>query len=333
MGFGRIGKNLFRLLYKRDDIRIGAISDIADPQGLLYLLRFDSLLGRFPDEVTVGDGALYAYGRQIAMLSNQERGVIPPWKDLGVETVLEATARTRTRAELEKHLEAGARRVIVCSPPVDPLDLTVVRGINDDSLQASHRIVSCASSTVHCLAPVAKILLDAFGIERALFTTMHAYTNEHRLADVPTEDKRRGRAAAENIIPQESRSSGMLEQLIPELKGRVAGSAMNVPVPNGSVVDLTCWHDRKVTVQAINEVVRTAAASRWRGVVAFEDEPIVSSDVVRSEASSTFDSLATMTLGERVSKTLSWYDPGWGYANRVVDLVERFIQLDRGVAR
>lgn len=328
MGFGRIGRNLFRLLYKRDDMRIGAISDVSDAPGLEYLLKFDTLLGRFPDEVTIRDGSLYVYGKQITMRSNEERGAVPPWGELGVETVLEATARKQTRAQLERHLQAGAKRVILCSPPAEPLDLMVVRGINDHLLTASHRLVSNASSTVHCIAPVLRILLDAFGIERALFTTIHAYTNEHRLADVPSEDKRRGRAAAENIIPQESRSPAMLLELIPELKDRLLGSAMNVPVRNGSVVDLVCWHERKVTPEAVNEVVRTAAASRWKGIVGFTDEPIVSSDVVRSDASSTFDSLATMVLGDKVSKTLSWYDAGWGYANRVVDLVERFGALE-----
>ncbi|MEO7921189.1 MAG: type I glyceraldehyde-3-phosphate dehydrogenase [Thermoanaerobaculia bacterium] len=333
MGFGRIGRNVFRLLYKRSDMQIGAISDIADGPGLEYLLRFDTLLGRFPDEVSIKDGSLYVYGKQITMLCNQERGAIPPWGDLGVDTVLEATARKLSRAELEKHLAAGAKRVILCSPPSEPLDLTVVLGVNDDKLQASHRIVSNASSTVHCIAPILRILIDAFGVERALFTTMHAYTNQHRLADVPTEDKRRGRAAAENIIPQESRSPAMLLELLPELQGKLLGSAMNVPVRNGSVVDLVCWHERKITVDAINEVVRTAAASRWKGIVAYQDEPIVSSDVVQSNESCTFDSLATMKMGDRMSKTLSWYDAGWGYANRVVDLVERFVELDRGVAK
>lgn len=333
MGFGRIGRNVFRLLYKRDDIKIGAISDVSDGPGLQYLLRFDTLLGRFPDEVSIKEGSLYVYGKQIVMLSKQEKGVIPPWGDLGVDIVLDATARTQTRKELEKHLEAGAKRVILCSPPADALDLTVVRGINDGELKAEHRIISNASSTVHCVAPIAKILLQAFGIEKALFTTMHAITNQHRLADVPTEDKRRGRAAAENIIPQDSRSPGMIIDLIPELKGRLVGSAMNVPVRNGSVVDLVCWHERKVSIEAVNEVVRTAAASRWNGVVAYQDEPIVSSDVAQSDESCTFDSLATMTLGDRVSKTLSWYDAGWGYANRVVELVERFFELDREVAK
>jgi glyceraldehyde 3-phosphate dehydrogenase len=329
LGFGRIGRNLFRLLYDREDIRIGAISDWNDPEPLEYLLRFDSQLGRFPGVVSIRDGYLYAAGRQIRMITGKEQGQVP-WADLGVQTVLEATSHGRTRAELQAHLDAGARRVIACSPPREAPDVTAVMGVNDEKLESRHRIVSNASSTVHCLAPLAKILNDAFGIERALFTTVHAYTGQHRLADVPAEDMRLGRAAAENIIPQESRSPAMVMETVPELAGRVTGSAVAVPVRNGSAVDLVCWHSRDVTRAAINEVVRTAASTdRWKRVLRFETEPIVSSDVARSAWSSTFDSLATMTLGSRVSKTISWYDSGFGYAHRAVDLLERFAELDR----
>jgi glyceraldehyde 3-phosphate dehydrogenase len=329
LGFGRIGRNLFRLLYDREDIRIGAISDWNDPEPLEYLLRFDSQLGRFPGVVSIRDGYLYAAGRQIRTITGKEQGPVP-WGDLGVHTVLEATSRGRTRAELQAHLDAGARRVIACSPPREAPDVTAVIGVNDEKLESRHRIVSNASSTVHCLAPLAKILNDAFGIERALFTTVHAYTGQHRLADVPAEDMRLGRAAAENIIPQESRSPAMVMETVPELAGRVTGSAVAVPVRNGSAVDLVCWHSRDVTRTAINEVVRTAASTdRWKRVLRFEAEPIVSSDVARSAWSSTFDSLATMTLGARVSKTISWYDSGFGYAHRAVDLLERFAALDR----
>ena len=332
MGFGRIGRNVFRILYKRNDLRVVAVSDLGDVASVEYLLRFDTLFGRFPDELSARDGHLYVAGRQIALLAGQEKGVIPPWGDLGVDVVIEATARKLTRADLEKHLQAGAKRVILCEPPVDPLDLTVVNGINDQLVRREHRILSTASSTVHCVAPLAKILLDAFGIQKLLFTTIHSYTSQHRLADVPAEDMRRGRSAAENIIPQESRSSGMVQELIPELAGRVVASALNVPVPNGSAVDLVCWHEKKVSVTAINEVVRTAIASRWKGIMAYETAPIVSSDIAHSSFSSTFDSLATMVLGENVSKTLSWYDAGWGYAHRTVELLERLHALDAEVS-
>ncbi|MGH9317639.1 MAG: type I glyceraldehyde-3-phosphate dehydrogenase, partial [Thermoanaerobaculia bacterium] len=248
---------------------------------------------------------------------------------LGVHTVIEATARSRTRAELERHLAAGAKRVISLAPPRDSFDIMVVRGVNDQTLESRHRIVSNASSTVHSVTPVVKILHEAFGIRRAIFTTVHSYTSQHHLADVPAQEKRLGRAAAENIIPQESRSPRMVVELLPELAGKITGYAMSVPVRNGSVVDLVCWYEKKVTAAAINEVIRTAAATdRWKKIVKFEVDPIVSSDVAQSSYSSTFDSLATMVLGERVSKTLSWYDAGYGYAYRAVELLQRFAELD-----
>lgn len=329
-GLGRIGRNLFRLLYARDDITIGAVSEIADPAGLEYLLRFDTVLGRFPDEVSIKEGNIYVAGRQIPLVSDAA-GAQTPWGELGVHTVLEATSRPRTRAELARHLEAGARRVISLAPPdpSDPPDVVAVMGVNDDRLSAAHRIVSNASSTVHCVAPILGMLHDAFGIERALFTTVHSYTSQHRLADVPAEDKRRGRAAAENIIPQTSRSPAMLDALLPALAGRITGAAMNVPVRNGSLVDLVCWHEKKVTTTAINEVIRTAAATkRWNRYVRWEHEPIVSSDVAQSPYSSVFDSLAAMTMSDRVSKTVSWFDSGYGYAHRALDLLRRFEELD-----
>jgi len=333
MGFGRIGRNLFRILYNHPDIEVRAISEVAEPEGMEYLLKFDTILGRFPDEVSIRDGHLYVIGKQIPVVAGEAPGDVP-WGDLGVDVVIEATSRFRSRAELAKHLEAGAKRVVLCSPPADSPDLTVVMGVNDAQLRPEHRIVSNGSVTAHCAAPVLKILHEAFGVERAFLTTVHAYTNQQRLADVPSEDKRRGRAAAENIIPQETNADEVLMELLPELRGRVSALAMNVPVRNGSVVDLVCWHERPVSVTAINEVVRTAAASeRWREYVEFEDEPIVSSDILRTHYSSVFDSLSTMVIGDRLSKTLSWYDNGWGYSHRVVDLIQRFAEMEREVSR
>ena len=331
MGLGRIGRNVFRILYKSQDLRIQAISDVADPAALAYLLRFDTILGRFPDELSLRDGHIYTAGRQVKMFQ-EEKGAetTPPWADLGVDVVIEATSKFRTRAQVERHLAAGARRVILCSPPADPPDLTVVFGVNEDELRPGHRIVSNASSTANAAAPLLKILGEAFGVERAFLTTVHAFSNQQRLADVPADDPRRGRAAGENIIPQETNSAEVIMGLLPELKGKITGHSMNVPVPNGSVVDLVCWHERPVTVEAINEVVRTAAgSSRWRGVLDYEDDPIVSSDILLSAYSGTFDSLATMVLGKNVSKTLTWFDNGWGYAHRVVDLIRCFEKLDR----
>src|SRR5450432_1068778 len=217
-GLGRIGRNLFRVLYAREDVHIGAVSEIADPAGLEYLLRFDTVLGRFPDEVSIREGNIYSRGRQIPLVSDAG-GAQTAWGELGVHTVLEATSRPRPRAELAKHLDAGAHRVISLAPPEpsDPPDIVAVMGVNDERLSSEHRVVSNASSTVHCAAPILTMLDDAFGIERALFTTVHSYTSQHRLADVPSEDKRRGRAAAENIIPQASRSPALLDDLLPNL--------------------------------------------------------------------------------------------------------------------
>lgn len=331
MGLGRIGRSLFRILYRRDDVRIVAISDTADPAALEYLLRFDTILGRFPDEVAVSEGNLYAWGRQVRLLAGEKPGDVP-WGDLGVEVVVECTGRARSRLELERHLEMGAHRVLLCSPAADPPDLTVVVGINDHDLRPEHRIVSNSSCTALAAAPVLSLLDEAFGIERVFLSSVHAYTNQQRLADVPAEDLRTGRAAAENIIPQATNAPQILEVLLPALAGRIRGMAMNVPVPNGSVVDMVCWHRRPVSKIAINQVMRTGATGRFPGVLAYEDAPLVSSDIIRSSYSGTFDGEATMVLGDRVSKTLCWFDNGWGYAHRAVELIQRFGQLDRGAA-
>jgi glyceraldehyde 3-phosphate dehydrogenase len=330
MGLGRIGRNIFRILYKNDDLRIQAVSDVADPAALAYLLRFDTILGRFPDELKLEEGHLHAAGRKVKMLT-EEKGSqsVPPWGDLGVEVVIEATAKYRTRAEVERHFAAGAKRVILCSPPAEAPDATIIFGVNEDELKAEHRIVSASSSTAIAAGPMLKILDNAFGVKRAFLTTVHAFTNQQRLADVPADDPRRGRAAGENIIPQETHAADQLMELMPRFAGKVTGYSINVPVANGSVVDLVCWHDRPVTVETVNEAARAAAGSDGlREVLGYETEPIVSSDILRSEYSGTYDSLATMVLGNDVSKTLTWFDNGWGYAHRVVDLLRRFEQLD-----
>lgn len=327
MGFGRIGRDLFRLLYDHPEIRVAAVNDIADHKGLEYLLRFDTIQGRFPAEVSVHGNHLYVDGQQIPLLAERREEDVP-WGALGVDVVVEATGQAVDRAQVERHLENGARRVILCVPPDEPPDITVVIGVNDHLLRPEHRVVSNASCTAHAIAPVLKILHGAFGIERAFLSTVHAYTNQQRLADVPSVDKRRGRAAAENIIPQETNAAEVVAGLVPELAGKILGMAMNVPVPNGSVVDLVCWHDKPVTTTAVNEVVRTAAAASYSHVLDYEDDPIVSSDILRSPYSGTFDALGTMVLGDRVSKTLTWFDNSWGYSNRVVDLIQKLAQLD-----
>lgn len=331
MGFGRIGRDLFRLLYNAKDLRIGVINDTADPEALEYLLKFDTIKGRFPAELSVQEGHLYIDGRQIPVLASPLDADVP-WGELGVDLVIEATGKPATRARMERHLHNGAKKVLLCVPLDQAPDATIVMGVNDENLRPEHRIIANSSCTAHCAGPIVKILHQAFGIERAFLSTVHAYTSQQRLADVPEADKRRGRAAAENIIPQATAAAERVAELVPELRGKIHGLAMNVPVANGSLVDLVCWHQKPVTVTAINEVVRTAAAGSYRGIVDYEVEPIVSSDVLHSPYSATFDSLATMVLGDKLSKTIAWYDNTWGYANRLVELIRKVASFENGVA-
>jgi len=328
MGFGRIGRSVFRLLYRREDLKVEAISDIADHKALEYLLRFDTVLGRFPDEVSVRDGSLFCRGRRVTMVSGREPRDVP-WGDLGVDLVVDASARYRSREELQGHLDRGARRVILCVPPRDEPDITVVMGVNEGDLRPEHRLISNASSTAQCAAPILRYLHETFRLRRVLFTTVHGYTNQDRLADVPHDDLRRGRAAAENIIPTATNAPTLLGKLIPDLEGRIEGIALNVPVPDGSLVDMVAWTERKVDPVSVNEIIRTAAAGPLKGIVRYEEEPIVSSDV-RGPESAVFDSLSTMTLGDDLLKVVAWFDNGWGYSNRVVDLIERIVALEEG---
>lgn len=327
MGFGRIGRNIFRISRKMPGIDIAVINDIADPKGLEYLLRFDTVHGRFQEPFTVSDGFMYIGGRQIRMLQLKEPGEVP-WAQYGVQIVIEATGRYRTRQWLLKHLESGAQKVILTVPPrsQEEVDLTMVTGVNDDMLKPEHRIVSNGSCTSNAVAPIIKILNDGFGIRHAYMTTVHAYTNDQRLADVPHDEMRRSRAAAENIIPASTWSPLAVEQILPEMKGKMAGIAMNVPVPDGSVVDLVTVTERNVTVDGVNNLVWSAAQSRYKNIVEYSDQPIVSSDVIGNSHSAIFDSLATMIAGENMAKTLTWYDNGWGYAARVVELIEEMAQ-------
>jgi glyceraldehyde 3-phosphate dehydrogenase len=322
-GFGRTGRNAFRLLAGRPDLELAAICDTAPAEPLVYLLKFDTLQGRFAEPVELGGGRLRFRGREIPFWGSSPRGEVPDWRGSGVDVVLECTMRHLQREDYAKHLEAGAERVVVCAPSTGKLDLLLVPGIGEERLNRQHRVVGLASPTVACAAPVLAILLEAFGIERAFFNAVHAYTTAHRLADVPLEDKRRGRSAAENIIPQESRSEAVLGEILPPLRGKLVGSAVNVPVANGSAVDLTCWHERAVTAESVRDAVQRAARGAWRTVVAFEEEPIVSSDVTVSDFPCTFDSQAAMAVGSRISKTLSWFDSGWALARRAVDAAAR----------
>ena len=323
-GFGRIGRAVFRIIATRpdSDLEVVAINDLADDDVLAYLLEYDSVMGPFEQKVEVADGVMTVGRHRIQMLRERNPEDLP-WSDLGVDVVIESTGVFRDRASLEKHLAAGARRVVLTVPSKDPIDETVVLGVNDDALDSSDVIVSNASCTTNCLAPVAKVLNDRFGIRRGVMTTVHAYTNDQRLADVPHKDLRRSRAATENIIPTTTGAAKAVGEVLPELAGKLDGMAMRVPVPDGSTVDLVVELDREVTVDEINAAMREAAEGEMSGILQYSDDPIVSTDIIGNPHSSIFDSAGTQVLGGNLVKVLSWYDNEWGYSNRVVDLVER----------
>jgi glyceraldehyde 3-phosphate dehydrogenase (phosphorylating) len=325
-GFGRIGRSVMRILAGRDDIEVVAINDLFRPEALAYLLEFDTVMGRFEKEVRAEGDRLMVGGRAIPLLRSKEVRALP-WKELEIDVVVEATGKFRSRADLVPHLEAGARRVLLTVPAKDAIDATVVIGVNDDSLRPEHRIVSNASCTTNCLAPVAKVLDESFGIEIGVMTTVHAYTNDQRLADVPHKDLRRSRAAAENIIPTSTGAARAVGMVLPRLKGRLDGVAMRVPVPDGSIVDLSVRLGGAPGPAEVNAALRAAAEGPMRGVMEYSDRPLVSSDVIGNPHSSIVDSLLTRTAGEGFLKVVAWYDNEWGYSSRVVDLIGRLARL------
>jgi len=321
-GFGRIGRGIFRILSGRDDIEVVAINDLYDNDQMAYLLKYDTVMGIFRKEIKVDAEAMHVDGAKIILSAHRDPAEIP-WKDLGVSLVVEATGVFRHRAPLEKHLKAGAKKVVLTVPAKDEIDATIVFGVNDDDLKPDHRIVSNASCTTNCLAPIVKILDDAFGIEEGFVTTVHAYTNDQRLADVPHKDLRRSRAAAENIIPTTTGAARAVGKVLPRLKGKLDGMAMRVPVPNGSIVDFVCRVAKPATREEVNAAVRDVASGPMRRIVEYSEAPLVSSDIIGNPHSSIFDAPSTMAAGDHYVKVVSWYDNEWGYSNRVVDLIER----------
>jgi glyceraldehyde 3-phosphate dehydrogenase len=321
-GFGRIGRSVFRIISDRDDIEVVAVNDLFENEQLAYLLKFDSVMGVFHKKVTAEADAMTVNGERVKMTAERDPAKIP-WKDLGVSVVVESTGVFRNREPLEKHLAAGAEKVILTVPAKDEIDATIVMGVNEDLLQSEDRIVSNASCTTNCLAPIAKILDDSFGIEEGFITTVHAYTNDQRLADVPHKDLRRSRAASENIIPTTTGAAKAVGQVLPQLKGKLDGMAMRVPVHNGSIVDLVCRLGRKAATQDVNAAVREAAEGPMKRVVEYSEAPLVSTDIIGNSHSSIFDSLSTSSQDDGFLRVVSWYDNEWGYSNRVVDLIER----------
>jgi len=325
-GFGRIGRSVFRILSDRDDLNVICINDLFENEQLAYLLKYDTVMGIFPKEVRATADALYADGQKVVMTEQRDPAEIP-WKDLGVDFVIESTGIFRERKGLEKHLAAGAGKVILTVPAKDEIDATVVLGVNDDQLKPEHRIVSNASCTTNCLAPIAKILDESFGIEEGFITTVHAYTNDQRLADVPHKDFRRSRAAGENIIPTTTGAARAVGKVLPQLKGKLDGLAMRVPVPDGSIVDLVARLGSKASAEDVNAAVRQAAEGPMRKVVEYSDAPLVSSDIIGNPHSSIFDALSTTSLQDGFLRIVSWYDNEWGYSNRVVDLIDKMAAL------
>ena len=321
-GFGRIGRSVFRILADRPAVEVVAINDLYDNDQLAYLLAYDTVMRTFDRDVRAEGDELVVGGRRVAMTAQRDPAEIP-WRKLGADIVVESTGVFRARKPLERHLAAGAKRVILTVPAKDEIDATIVLGVNDADLRPEHRIVSNASCTTNCLAPVAKVLDDMFGIEAGFVTTVHAYTNDQRLADVPHKDLRRSRAAAENIIPTTTGAARAVGKVLPRLKGRLDGMAMRVPVPDGSIVDLTCRLGRKATRDEIHAAMREAATGSLKQILEYSETPLVSSDVIGNPHSSIFDSLCTRASGDGWAKVVAWYDNEWGYANRVVDLIER----------
>jgi glyceraldehyde 3-phosphate dehydrogenase len=324
-GFGRIGRAVFRIIESRADsgIEVVAINDLSDDDVLAYLLKHDTVMGTFDGDISVHDGVMDA-GRCTGIQMLMERNPADlPWADLDVDVVVESTGVFRAREQLQMHLDAGAKRVVLTVPAKGPIDETVVLGVNDAQLDATDIVVSNASCTTNCLAPIAKVLNDSFGIKRGMMTTVHAYTNDQRLADVPHSDWRRSRAATENIIPTTTGAAKAVGLVLPELAGKLDGMAMRVPVPDGSTVDLVVELERPVTVEEVNAAVKAAAEGDLAGILEYTETPIVSTDIIGNPHSSIFDASATQVLDGNFVKVMSWYDNEWGYSNRVVDLIER----------
>jgi glyceraldehyde 3-phosphate dehydrogenase len=320
-GFGRIGRNFLRAVRQSGaDVDFVGVNDITDAKTLAHLLKYDSVLGRLDADVTVSENGIAVDGDELRVFAERDPAQLP-WKELGAEIVIESTGLFTDREKAAAHLEAGAQKVII-SAPAKAEDITIVMGVNDDAYDpTTHHVISNASCTTNCVVPLAKVLEDSFGIDRALMTTVHAYTNDQNLLDLPHKDLRRARAAAINIVPASTGAAKATSLALPQLKGKMDGVAMRVPVPDGSITDLVAILNRDVTVDEVNEAYRAASETgRLKGKLVYTEDPIVSSDIVGSPASCTFDSLSTMAIGNCV-KVLGWYDNEWGYSNRLVDLV------------
>ena len=318
-GFGRIGRNVFKLLMKNPEFEVVSINDLTDAKTLAHLLKYDSVFGVYDAVVSHTEDAIVVNGKEIKITAIKDPAQIG-WGEKGVEMVLESTGRFSSKADCMKHIEGGAKKVLLSVPPKDAIDAIIVMGVNDDTLKATDQIVSNASCTTNCLAPVAKVLQEVFGIKRGLMTTVHAYTNDQMVLDMPHKDLRRGRAAANAIIPTTTGAARAVGKVLPVLAGKLDGFAMRVPVIDGSVVDLAVELEKPATKEEINAAMKAAAAGELKGILEYCDAPIVSCDVIGNSHSSVFDSQLTMVMDGNFAKVVSWYDNEFGYSNRCVDL-------------
>ena len=326
-GFGRIGRTILRIAKLRDHFDVVAVNDLASADQLAYAFKYDTIHGVFPGEVTVEGESITIAGDQFPVLQERDPARLP-WKALGVDYVVESSGVFRSLSALEQQLEAGAKRVVLTVPCKDPLEATLVMGVNDHVVTPEARIISNASCTTNCAAPLAKVLHETVGIKRGLLNTVHAYTSDQRLIDAPHSDKRRSRNAASNIVPSSTGAAKAIGQVLPALAGRLDGLAMRVPVPDGSVVDLTVEVESDTAVEEINAAMRRAAEGPMKDILAYCDEPIVSSDIIGNSHSSIFDAGLTQVMQKRMVKVISWYDNEWGYSTRVEELIGRLAEMD-----
>jgi len=322
-GFGRIGRNALKAaLKKHPEIEVVAINDLFDTKTLAHLLKYDSVFGPFDAEIEAKDSSIVVNGKEIKIFAERELRNIP-WKDLGVDVVVESTGVFTSKEKAIGHIEAGGAKKVIISAPAKGEDITIVMGVNEDKYNPNeHHVISNASCTTNCLAPVAKVLMENFGIEKGLMNTVHSYTNDQRILDLPHKDLRRARAAALNIIPTTTGAAKAVALVIPELKGKLNGFALRVPTPTVSVVDLTCLLSKSATAEQINEALKEAAEGKMKGILGYTEEPLVSMDFKGCELSSVVDGLSTMVIEDNLVKVVAWYDNEWGYANRVMDLVD-----------
>ena len=325
-GFGRIGRSILRIIVEQDlDINVVAINDLGDYDNLAYLFKHDSIMGVLDADISVTKDLLKINNRNINLISISDPSELP-WKELNVEIVIESTGIFTDNESLNKHINAGANRVLLTVPPKDEVDATIVLGVNDDILTNDSRLISNASCTTNCLAPIAKVLNDNFTIQSGLMTTVHAYTNDQALAETTHKDFRRGRNATQNIIPTSTGAAKAVGMVMPELKGKLDGMAMRVPVPNGSVVDLIVELDKSVTVDEINKAVKKASENELNGILSYSEVPLVSTDILGNPNSSIYDATSTEILENKHVRVVCWYDNEWGYSNRVVDLISKLIE-------